>query len=72
MKIDVGQIITLDVGERIRVYEVRSIYYGSIREEDVIGLKCLDKKASQVTKCTKDELLVPLCFVEFILGREKV
>jgi len=68
MKIEVGQIITLDIGPKIRVYRVTGVYLGSSKEENVIGLKCLDMKPSpEVHMRTNDEMLVPQCFVELVM-----
>ena len=68
MKIDVGQIITLDIGPKIRVYQVTGVYLGSAKEENVIGLKCLDMKHSPETIMrTNGEMLVPQCFVELVI-----
>lgn len=72
MKIEVGQIVRLDIGDRIRVYQVTGVYLGSIKEENVIGLKCLDKKPSPETiRRTDCELLVPECFIELVICQER-
>lgn len=60
MKID--QIIRLDIGKNIRVWQVTGIYLGSESEEDTIGLKCLDRKMGVIK-----ELLVPRHIIEVIL-----
>ena len=40
--INTGDIIRMDIGDRIRVWRVTGIYLGSVREEDLIGIECLD------------------------------
>jgi len=68
MKVD--EIIRLDVGQRIRVYRVTGIYLGSAREEDVIGIECLDMYPATHDGKTVKEMLVPRHIIELVVSNE--
>ena len=62
----VGDIIRLDIGNKIRVWEVVGIYLGSARQEDLVGLKSLDLHPGTNGPDVVDEMLVPREMVEAV------
>ena len=69
MKVD--DIIRLDIGKRIRVFRVTGVYLGSEREEDVIGIECLDMLPATVNKRgDAKEMFVPRHIMELVVLNE--
>lgn len=66
----VDRIITLDIGDKIRVWKVTGVYLGSVRQEDMVGLKCLDKHNGINGKVDIEEMFVPLDIIRLVLKNE--
>lgn len=64
--INTGDIIRMDIGDRIRVWRVTGIYLGSVREEDCIGIECLDMYHGAAPK----EMMVPRHIIELVVCNE--
>ena len=69
MKVD--DIVRLDTGKRIRVFRVLGVYLGSDREEDVIGIECLDMRPASPDGIVTREMLVPRHIMELVVCNEK-
>ena len=73
MKVD--EIIRLDIGNRIRVWRVTGVYLGSAREEDIIGIECLDvhmpsDPSDGTGRSRMREMLVPRHIIELVVCNE--
>jgi len=68
--IEVDRIITLDVGDKLRVWQVTSVGLGSVRQEHIVGIRVLDKHNG--VNGTKDiyEMFVPLDIINLVLKTE--
>lgn len=64
--INIGDIIRLDIGNRIRVWRVVGMYLGSVREEDCVGIECLDMRHGAAPK----EMMVPRHIIELVVCNE--
>lgn len=60
---ETGDIIRLDIGDRIRVWRVTSVCLGSVREEDLIGIETLDMRPGVVGEGMKGAKIVKEMFV---------
>ena len=66
--INPGDIIQLPIdSERTRRWQVTSVCLGSVQEEDLIGIKTLDKKPGTIGHATINEMLVPRHIIELVI-----
>lgn len=64
--IDIGDIIRLDIGQRIRVWQITGIYLGAEKEENVIGIKSLDMHMGGY-----EEFLVPKHIIDLVIFNDR-
>ena len=65
----------MEVGNKIRVFQITGVYLGSERREDMVGIKCLDKhngvKGNGMEGAIDvEEMFVPLDIIELVMETE--